>query len=211
MAKRYRMTARRRAALKKAQLASARKRARSKKVKRAAIAGVGAAAIVGAGVARHKLSGSGMVVTRHGPVARETGKLTGSRRGGLVKMRQTTGRGKNRKVTGRSIGYQTRKRGPLGDSKTVRYQHNKLTATMIGNKIATRSPRAASIGRQLNFKTRAMRGKMNPNIPMYQGSNVGAFGAYGKRMGNVQNYVKRVGGKRVTDRDMFGRKAKAIV
>lgn len=51
----YRMTPKRRAALKKAQLASAKKRSINKKQ---VVAGITAAAVIGGVVARHKLSGS---------------------------------------------------------------------------------------------------------------------------------------------------------
>lgn len=51
----YRMTPKRKAALKKAQLVSAKKRSLNKKK---VVAGVAAAAIIGGAVARHKLSGS---------------------------------------------------------------------------------------------------------------------------------------------------------
>jgi len=51
----YRMTARRRTALKKAQLVSARKRSRNKKL---AVGALGVTAVVGSAVAYHKISGS---------------------------------------------------------------------------------------------------------------------------------------------------------
>lgn len=54
----YRMTSARRVALRKAQMASARKRKRNTKIRNVALVGAGVTAIAGAAVARHKLSGS---------------------------------------------------------------------------------------------------------------------------------------------------------
>ena len=58
----YRMTAKRRAALKKAQIASARKRKGRGKRRAAIAAGVSVGVVLGAGVYRHKASGSSIKV-----------------------------------------------------------------------------------------------------------------------------------------------------
>lgn len=68
--RKYRMTPRRRTALKKAQLASARKRSRNKKI--AVVAGV--SAVVIAGVAAHKLSGSSLSISKKQNISVVTGK-----------------------------------------------------------------------------------------------------------------------------------------
>lgn len=66
----YRMTAKRRAALRKAQMASARKR-RGRAIKVAA--GVGTAAVLGAAVYRHKASGSSFSAAKRPNVSAVTG------------------------------------------------------------------------------------------------------------------------------------------
>lgn len=215
MAKRYRMTARRRAALKKAQLASARKRSRNKKIKRAAVVGGVAVGLTGAAVARHKFTGSGIRKINHPVVAPMTGNMnSGVRKGHVVLGKTTTGRGKDRKVVSRSIGYTTRRSGPLGTNRTVKYEHNKLTREVIGQHmqgLRNSKTRTGMVVRQLDFKTRAMRGKTNPNVPYYNGQTGVNYGAYGRRLGNAQKYIKRVGGKVVAEKDMFGRKARTII
>lgn len=100
MARRYVMTARRKAALRKAQLASARKRKGSRR--RKVVAGaVGTALVVGA--ARHKLSGSNLTFK---PFKNPPGTYNGKHNfGGFMR---TTGRAKSYHILG---GLQTRKRG----------------------------------------------------------------------------------------------------
>lgn len=105
----YRMTSARRAALRKAQLASARKRKRNRKVKKAAAA-VGAVGVigatVGAGVYRHKASGS---------------KIT---------VRKTTGHGLTGPLPGRQKGYVTH--GPVVDLDG--FQHKQVVAATRSTK-----------------------------------------------------------------------------
>lgn len=155
MAKAYRMTPRRRAALRKAQLASARKRRRNKVIRRTAI-GVGVLGVAGgAAYGRHKLSGSKLTVSKHGPVSM-TGRLTGSHgrtfhtghvtgkppRTGTVRVyNERAGRtqiqhtyGKAPKL-GRDFMYSGRKQGPLGSHRTVTYEHRRLKKDVLGKAI----------------------------------------------------------------------------
>lgn len=84
---RYRMTPRRRAALRKAQLASARKRKRNRRIAIGAGAGVGIAALAGAGVTRHKMSGSQLSMQTGTNMSSITGKqLSGGVRGSYSKL-----------------------------------------------------------------------------------------------------------------------------
>lgn len=72
MARPYRLTPARRAAILKAQKASARKRKRNRNLKVGVVAVGATAALVGAGVYRHKKSGSSIVVRKlHGPQSRD--------------------------------------------------------------------------------------------------------------------------------------------
>lgn len=75
MARRYRMTPARRAALKKAQAASARKRRRRNRKIATAVGVVGATAVVGAAAySGHKLSGSAVIHRRSPNVSASSGK-----------------------------------------------------------------------------------------------------------------------------------------
>lgn len=187
MAQRYRMTARRRAALKKAQIASAKKRSRNKKIKRVAVGGALAGAVVGGAVARHKLSGSEFRTVHHPIVSKHSGNLIGPSAGRRFNSPITHNNNANRKrvVTGRSIGYTTARKGPLGDSKTVSYEHKKLTRTVIGNRIGDqigKSPRATSTVNRLDYKTRALRKKGNIYAAEYRPKSGLNYGSYGKRL-----------------------------
>lgn len=115
MARRYRMTPARRAALKKAQAASARKRRRNRRI----VVGAAAVGVSGAAlVARHKLSGSSFSVNTHGPVGAVTKNVSGSRKASLSNSALGGG--------ARRISYQTKKQGPLGSSKSYSYNHQPI-------------------------------------------------------------------------------------
>ena len=75
MARSYRMTPKRRAALKKAQLASARKRRRLNRKQKVAI---GVASVVAAGLIAHKASGSKLSISRSKNVSRLDGRNLGN-------------------------------------------------------------------------------------------------------------------------------------
>jgi hypothetical protein len=111
---RYRMTPKRKAALHKAQIASARKRKGHGKAKTAAAVVGGVALIGGAAYARHRYSGSSFGVKTNSHLSAITGDVSGSRPASLRMTRQ----GRNR-----TIAFQTAKRGPLGKSKTYSYTH----------------------------------------------------------------------------------------
>lgn len=88
MARPYRLTPGRRAAILKAQKASARKRKRNRNIKIGVVAAGATAALVGAGVYRHKKSGSSLTVrTLHGPSG---GKITGTVVGGPIGINTET-------------------------------------------------------------------------------------------------------------------------
>lgn len=208
MAQRYRMTARRRAALKKAQAASARKRARGKKIKRGAAIVGGAAAIGGLAYARHNLSGSRIGKIHETNILNSRDELTGGKKKGRgfhttrLTMRNPQGathKARNR-VKERTFGYQKSSRGPLGTKTTIGYQHKKLTAEVLGGKIKQTAP-----GRQLAYKTRALRKAANPFAPAYQPYHAGQYGAaYGKQLQRLDQFTRRVGGRKVKTKDMFG-------
>ena len=148
----YRMTAARRAALRKAQLVSARKRKRLSRKKKVAIGG---AAVIGGVVVRHRVSGSkvtmrtisdplvGVGPRRFRNVAPPHGwRFTASRGQGKhnpsqiykTRFRKTT-KGRNF----RDFRVDTPKRGPLGDYRTIQYRHNALFGRKI-NGIGNRKP-----------------------------------------------------------------------
>jgi len=148
VARRYGVfTASRRAALHKASLISAAKRRKfhptpttKRRIKRAAIGAgvVGAVGFVGAaGYQRHKLSGSTLTRTRHGPVGPLTGNLTGSRPRSLTHGRIThmnvTPKGKvlGRTSGGYQVQYSGKKQGPLGSHSTITYVHKPLKPSHI--------------------------------------------------------------------------------
>lgn len=142
----YRMTTARRAALRKAQLASARKR-RGKRISRKAKAGIAVGVAGGAIVARHKISGSKITVRK---VTNPTGFAGGiipphgwtfGRSFGKAEFNSTT-HYKNRKgvLKGRDfrkLSASTPKRGPLGNYYNIQYQHNNLFGRKINNKLRT--------------------------------------------------------------------------
>ena len=148
----YKLTARRRVALKKAQAISARKRkaAPNARVKNSsgrrmntatmggkrksnlgrniALTTVGVGAVSAAGiVARHKLSGSSFSRIDHPIVSGQLKKLSGSQVASLSNSAITT---HGSKVT-RVISYHSKKQGPLGDSYTVSYNHQPLTREQV--------------------------------------------------------------------------------
>ncbi len=124
----YKYTAKRRAALKKAQNASARKRKaapnkRKSNTRRNIAIGVSVGALTAGGiVARHRLSGSTFSKTNHPIVSGTMKKVSGSRAASL-----STGR----LSSGRQFSYHSRKQGPLGDSFTATYSHEKLTMKKV--------------------------------------------------------------------------------
>lgn len=104
MARPYRLTPARRAAILKAQKASARKRKRNRNLKVGVVAVGATAALVGAGVYRHKKSGSSIVVRKlHGPHSRDV-KATTLTSNGILK----------KSVIGQSVG--TPRKVPTGIS-----------------------------------------------------------------------------------------------
>jgi hypothetical protein len=125
MARRYgSFTPARRAALRKAQLASAAKRkGRRRTVIRRTAYTAGAVGLVGGtAVARHKLSGSTLTIGKHGPIG-ASGSPTGTH--GVSAYR-----------VGNTMGVLGRKRGPLADTRHVTYVHNRVDTKVLGRKIA---------------------------------------------------------------------------
>jgi len=220
MAKRYQMTARRRAALRKAQIASARKRSRNKKIKRAAIVGGVAVGLAGVAVARHKLSGSGFVVSNrkstviHGERIKTTrgtrldnpkGTLRGKQRFGPPSRSVVSAPGRSRKLGktgtfngalpggGRSTGYQR-----VGKRKTltVSYVHRPLKSTQVTGKLGS-TISGTKVGNRLAYKTRALRKKQNPYAAVYNQKTLLNYGSYGKRLPTANVIGKSRGGKQV--------------
>lgn len=231
----YKMTAKRRAALKKAQAVSARKRKaapnkrspitssgrsgysmspRTKRNLAIGATGVAVTALTAGGVvARHKLSGSSFSRTNH-PIASGTmGNITGSHAASLSTsvFRQKTGGKVTKehayirknlqtkekttvtrhvtsdatKVMGRDFTFNSRKRGPLGDSFSITYKHRKarITAKDI-------------LGTKLHNKILASQHFSNPFAPRYEKESTRGYGASGKRLPKVEPR-KFFGGKEI--------------
>lgn len=185
MARRYQYTARRRAALRKAQLASARKRSRNKKIKRAVIVGGATAAVLGASVARHKASGS--KIGFHGKGAVEiNGKRIGKPGISLTRHKGFVVQARIRTKKGDALGY---------------YSHNRVktrevagqTAKVLGQKLPE------STRYRLAYATRGIRGKGNPFAAQYDPKSGLNYGSYGKRLPRVDRYIKTRGGKAVKE------------
>ena len=192
MAKRYQLTARRRQALRKAQLASARKRKRNRNIK---IAAVGAG-VVGVAVARHKVSGSKINFRRSEHILSPVTKTPLGRGTGIRGFRH----GDMRSVLGR-------KRGKTHDI-TLQYFHEPLNGKKIRSALgpAGAKIRSTRVGNQLAYKTRGIRGIRHPEIPYYKpydASNRG-YGANGKRLTKVGVMSRTIGGKAVKTKDVFG-------
>lgn len=209
MAKRYRMTARRRAALRKAQLASARKRKLSPRAKKAVIAGGVAAGVLGAGVARHKLSGSKLSVNGRRIVVKGESVKSVNVNGRKIKTIVKDPNGS--RVLGPKGFYGSRTKKGFQVGLTVRtknrdtnilYHHDGLKVGVLGTKIdnhlLSQKNRKGMAYRQLKFKTRAIRGAGNPYAPTYRPKTNFGYGAYGKRMPRVDQFVKTRGKKKVS-------------
>lgn len=188
MAKRYQLTARRRQALRKAQLASARKRSRNRKVKIAAV-GAGVAGVL---VARHVVTGSKLNLRRNEGITLN-GKRLGPGTGGIAF--------RHKGMT--SVG--VRHRGKHKDT-TLQYFHEPLNGKKIRSALgpAGKKIRSTRAGNQLAYKTRGIRGIRHPEIPYYRSEGTGNYGATGKRLTNLQVGKTYVGGKALKTKDLFG-------
>lgn len=230
------MTAKRRAALKKAQTVSARKRkaapnkrssapssgrsgySMSPKAKRRlaiGATGVAVGALTAGGiVARHKLSGSSFSRTNHPIKSGVMGNITGSHAASLSTsvFRQKTGGKVTKeyayirknletkekttvirhvtsdatKVMGRDFTFNSRKRGPLGDSFSITYRHRKakITAKDI-------------LGTKLHNKILASQYFSDPFKPEYNRKSKGNYGSHGKRLPMNDMPRKYLGGKEI--------------
>lgn len=118
----YRMTSSRRAALRKAQMASARKRKRNAKIRNVALVGAGVTAIAGAVVARHKLSGSTLARKTYPNASIVTGKPQSPH------IRLTTGK--------REVGLSIIRKSDLSKRTRYVYTHKSLISTLKANKVA---------------------------------------------------------------------------
>lgn len=143
----YRLTAARRAALRKAQLASARKR-RGRRISRKAKAGGAAVGVIGAVVARHRISGSSIRITkRTNPVSAVSGKVikphgwTAGRAFGRTEYNPNTQYKTRRGVIKgrdfRAFTVASPKRGPLGNNFAMTYQHNNLFGRRVNFGVRT--------------------------------------------------------------------------
>lgn len=200
----YKYTAKRRAALKKAQAVSARKRKaapnkrgvaatlykprKSKVARNVAVATVAATALTAGGiVARHKLSGS--------TISRELQPIVRIRRGAIKELTGTVAKGS---VNVSNFGdrkefiYTGKKQGPLGNQYKYTYTHRpiSLTTVIAGRKISnpkTRGPVDHSIeggvkyrgGKEVLPITEFIRGKpvsiISKELPTFVPERKGIF------------------------------------
>ena len=151
----YRMTPKRRAALRKAQAASARKRrGRNRKIAVGVAAGVGVGAVLGAGVYRHKASGSSLGFRTFDQKAlvavsrRTTSSNTGAPKRGITGVEKTNRISFGTKLTG---------------SVEVSYRHRTIAANRKIQRQALQNAQATVMGRRTGKVNRAGIPKYNPD------------------------------------------------